>query len=529
MKKLAISSLAVALWLQGSAEAQSPFFQPAANQPWAQQPWAQQPWAQPAVQPAGQPIQLVASRPAPMPPGGMVPVRVHFGGALTRDGVVPVPVYLNQSAAFPASVASGRTPAAGSVTRVQHETLKEPTRKASPPAGESKDAPNPSTISVYHGAPEICDPRFVAPDVDDLRRPHPAPCGYRWYIAGEYLHWWVRPIDSPALLLVDGAPVTASDVDAFDRQGARFTIGRWLPNPHGLWGLEGTIMFTGLRRARNTYQSNGVQLLEHPFIDAGTGAPDSLPVAIDPPALDPREGLTEIEAASRMFGFEVNFRRELCRTSCGHLDLLFGYRQFHLDEAIAVRDRVIYDTAPIPLSDATVIGVDEFGTHNRIFAGQIGLDGEVNWRRLYVGAWGKFAVGGNDEVINVSGWTVVQPTPGRLPPPPQTNGKSFAGSVYTQASNIGSFSDSQLTVLPEVGVNVGYKITDNWRLGAGYNFLYINNVVRPGDAIDTTISRTQIPQLQPLAPAPGPRPAPPSFIESAYWAHGLTVHMEIRY
>jgi hypothetical protein len=72
-------------------------------------------------------------------------------------------------------------------------------------------------------------------------------------------------------------------------------------------------------------------------------------------------------------------------------------------------------------------------------------------------------------------------------------------------------------------------LTSNWRVGAGYNFLYINNVVRPGDAIDTTISPGQVPQLQPQGPTPGVRPAPPSFLESAYWAHGLTVHMEFRY
>lgn len=516
MKKIAVSSLAAALWLQGAAGAQSPFFQPAA-----------------------QPIQPVAARvgsapapqlPAPqLPPGGVVPVRVHFGGALTRDGVVPVHVYTNQNMAPTAA-----PPTAGTISRVQHETLNPPARKGSPPPPAAGDAAPKETITdvlvsddAY--APDIHDPRFVAPDIHDMRRPQRAPCGYRWYVVAEYLHWWTRPIESPPLLLVNGAPVTANDIDGLDRQGARITIGRWIDRPHSLWGVEGVFMFTGRRQSSSTYQSNGVRRLEHPFIDAGTGVPDTLAAAIDPPDLAPRSGVSEIETSSRMYGFEVNFRRELCRTSHGHLDLLFGYRQFHLDEAIAIRDRIVYDTAPGPLSDATVIGVDEFGTHNQIFAGQIGLDGEVNWRKFYVGAWGKFALGSNLETINVSGWTRVQPTPGRALPPPATNGKTFAGSVYTQPSNIGEYADSQLTVLPEVGVHVGYKLTSNWRMGAGYNFLYINNVVRPGDAIDTTISRNQVPQLQPIATAPGGRPGPPTFIESAYWAHGLTVHMEIRY
>jgi len=501
MKKLAVSTLAAALWLNGPAEAQSPFFQPAA------------------------PVQPVAARTAPapqMPAGGVVPVRVHFGGALTRDGVMPVEFYTNQPAAMPAPSAGGGMRAQG-VTRVQHEALPGPTRKTGDAPAEKI---RPEAVAAEE-APHICDERFVAPEGHELYRPNRIPCGYRWYLVGEYLHWWTRPIESPPVLLVNGVPITANDVDTLDRQGARFTIGHWLNHPHTLWGLEGTIMFTGTRRSHATFASNGVDRLEHPFINAAVNAEDSLPVAIDAPALDPRSGVSEIETSSRLFGFEVNLRRELCRSSHGHFDMLIGYRQFHLDEAIAIRDRIVYDTAPVPLSDATVIGVDEFGTHNRIFAGQIGIDGELNWRKFYVNAWGKFAVGANHETIDVSGWTLVRPTPGRAAPP--TGTKDLPGSVYSQLSNIGERDDNQLTVLPEVGVNVGYKLTSNWRVGAGYNFLYINNVVRPGDAIDTTLSPGQVPQLQPLGPTPGARPAPPSFLESAYWAHGLTVHMEFRY
>ena len=174
-----------------------------------------------------------------------------------------------------------------------------------------------------------------------------------------------------------------------------------------------------------------------------------------------RSGVSEIEASSRLFGFEVNLRRELCRSSHGHFDMLIGYRQFHLDEAIAIRDRIVYDTAPVPLSDATVIGVDEFGTHNRIYAGQIGIDGELNPRKFYVNAWGKFAVGANHETIDVSGWTWC----GRLWSGGAPHGQQGPpGSVYSQLSNIGERDDNQLlTVLPEVGVNVGYKLTSAGR------------------------------------------------------------------
>ena len=369
----------------GAARAQSPFFQPPA-----------------------QPIQpVVAMTPAAqqLPPGGVIPVRVHFGGALTRDGVVPVPVYLNQPAG-PMSYAPPPQPGS---------SIRQVSGQAGAGAKDGKGAP--IVVSEDNYAPEVTDPRFVAPNVDDLRRPHRGPIGYRWYTAAEYLQYlYVRPQQTPTLLLVDGVAVSASDIDAKDRLGGRFTIGRWLDTPHTPWALEGTFMFAGLRRARNNYSSNGVTVLEHPFIDAADGVPDTLPVAIDD-AKDPRSGSSSIETASRMWGFEVNLRRELARNNHGHLDLLIGYRQFQLDEAMAIRDRVVYDTVPIPLSDATVTAFDEFGTHNRLFAGQVGIEGELSWRGFFIDGWGKFAMGCNQEVINISGATQVRSTPGRLPPP----------------------------------------------------------------------------------------------------------------
>ena len=501
MKKLAVASLGLALWMGGAAHAQSPFFQPTA-----------------------QPIEPVAATapatPQPLP-GSVIPVRVHFGGALTKDGVMPVPLYLNQPAG-PVSYA----PSQATALRVQGSDLGPNIRQVSGQAG-AKGAT--VVVSEDNYAPEVTDPRFVAPHADDMRRPERGPIGYRGYASAEYLQYLsVRQQKSPPLLLVDGVPVTANDIDVHDRLGGRFTLGRWLENTHTPWAIEGTFSFFGSRRTRHDFASNGVTVLEHPFIDADTGLPDSLPVAIDN-SLAPRAGVSQIETASRMFGYEVNLRRELCRTSHGHLDLLAGYRQFHLDEGISIRDRVVYNTAPVPLSDATVTSFDEFGTHNLLLAGQVGFEVEYGWRGFFIDGWGKFALGGNKEVINISGATQVRPTPGRTPPPDTLNGKNFAGALFAQPSNIGRYEDWQFTVMPEVGVNVGYAFTSNVRLSAGYHFLFLNNVVRPGDAIDTTITRNQIPQLQPLAQAAGSRPAPPTLVESSYWAHGIAAQIEFRY
>ena len=45
--------------------------------------------------------------------------------------------------------------------------------------------------------------------------------------------------------------------------------------------------------------------------------------------------------------------------------------------------------------------------------------------------------------------------------------------------------------LPEIAVNAGYKITPQARLFVSYAFLYVSNVVRPGEQINRNINPTQ--------------------------------------
>ena len=56
-------------------------------------------------------------------------------------------------------------------------------------------------------------------------------------------------------------------------------------------------------------------------------------------------------------------------------------------------------------------------------------------------------------------------------------GPGIWGPPSNRAAALGT-----LRRLPEIGVNVGYDVTPRLRVQAGYTFLYLSNVVRPGDA-----------------------------------------------
>jgi hypothetical protein len=133
---------------------------------------------------------------------------------------------------------------------------------------------------------------------------------------------------------------------------------------------------------------------------------------------------------------------------------------------------------------------------------------------VFVEMTGKVGFGQTVEVVEVSGQSVAL-RPGVPLPVVQT----FQTGVLGQPSNAGKFTRSAFAVLPEASLKVGYRFKDRSRLYLGYNFLYLSDVVRPGDQVDRSAD-----------PAGGvaARPAP-LFAETDFWLQGLLFGLEFRY
>ena len=99
--------------------------------------------------------------------------------------------------------------------------------------------------------------------------------------------------------------------------------------------------------------------------------------------------------------------------------------------------------------------------------------------------------------------------------------------LLAQATNSGHFTRDRFSVVPEVGVNVGWQATPHFKLYVGYNFLYWTNVLRAGDQIDTTLNVPSRPGplLLERNPANPPRPAV-LFRETDLWAQGVNVGLQ---
>ncbi len=167
--------------------------------------------------------------------------------------------------------------------------------------------------------------------------------------------------------------------------------------------------------------------------------------------------------------------------------------------------------------------LDDFRTQNHFYGGNIGVGGWWYWGRWSINPNIQVALGDNVQFLDISGsQRFVSPTG-------QT--QNFTGGLLALPSNIGHFRNNAFSVVPEVGINLGYNITPGIRAFVGYNFLYWTNVIRPGTSIDRSLDVTQIPNF-PVSPTPAPvaglHPAP-LFHQVGLWAQGISFGLQFAY
>jgi Putative beta barrel porin-7 (BBP7) len=166
----------------------------------------------------------------------------------------------------------------------------------------------------------------------------------------------------------------------------------------------------------------------------------------------------------------------------------------------------------------TVIAAnDQFATSNFFHGLDLGLTGDVHhgpWTFIWSA---KLALGATIADVDINGASTAT-VPGAAP-------VATAGGLYALPTNIGSFSSTRFAVSPELTAQLGYDISPNVRVFAGYSLLYWTGLVRPGGTIDTTINPTQL-GGQPLA---GPARPMPQSNTTDYWAQGLNLGAKYKF
>jgi hypothetical protein len=425
----------------------------------------------------------------------------------------------------------------------------DPPPKAEPKPADEKVAP-PAAVPAQamampmenNGKPSLVDTHVGPPE--------------KLWFRGSYLYYHVGDLPIPSVLAtVNGATaIGAQDVDYSWLSGGKLEIGRWLDCRH-TWGLE----FTGflLQEKNRTFTltgdgTAGSPTIGRPILDALPNVPVSIIIASPPVGQTPGfAGRMDVTTSSQLGSLEFGFARNLCYTGCWSLDALAGVRYLDLSESINIQTDTLALGGQTPFtlnaSDPIynrLLVTDRFRTRNQMWAGQFGARAEYRSGIFFGAVRGTVAMGPNQQTSDISGnTTAFQPdriirggviqggqagaAGGLLAVPGGNQPLANGGTANLPYGNAGTQRTDWFAIAPEVGIQAGVQVTRSLRVHLGYNFLYINNVVRPGDMIDTTINGKFVPSNQAFGSQSGPDRPTIQNGRDAFIAHGAEMGFQL--
>jgi hypothetical protein len=233
-----------------------------------------------------------------------------------------------------------------------------------------------------------------------------------------------------------------------------------------------------------------------------------------------------------MWGYEASVRSRVWGDANAHIELLTGFRGLALEEVLQIEDDRTLLQNLAGISKGSLISIrDNFGTSNRFYGGQVGASGQLRSGPWTLDLVGKLGLGVTQQLFSTNGSSGVTPASQSLP--------AQNAGLLALDSNSGRFIRNRFSVVPEVGLTLGYQVNDYVRVYAGYTGLLWSGVARPGQQIDTTLDVKRIPALAkvgtpasflPTTTSPVV-PARPEirFNDTTFWVQGLNCGVEFRY
>ncbi len=356
-----------------------------------------------------------------------------------------------------------------------------------------------------------------------------AACERIWF-RSEFLAWWTKGFAVPELLTTSpsgtdptvagilGQPATSvllgnQDLQGGFRPGMRVVVGTWLGRTQ-TWGIEAS--YLQISSQTDTYQasSSSVPILARPFFNSQSGQEDAELISYP----GQQSGSFTSIASSELQSAEFLLRRSLSRRENVSVDLTLGYRYMQLNDQLEVdsSSSFLAGQSAFP-AGSVVMQTDHFATLNEFQGGQLGMSALFQRQRWTLDASLKIGVGQTTSKVTINGATT-SIIPGQ---PTSVN----SGGFLALPSNAGLFDSQRLSLVPELGLTLGWDFTPHLRGTIGYDLLYWTGVARPGDQIDQNINTGQFP---PPVTSGATRP---EFVlhTSDYWAQGVNLGLDLRF
>ena len=364
--------------------------------------------------------------------------------------------------------------------------------------------------------------------------PSPMLLSERLWLRAEYLHWWTDGMDLPALVTTSPAGTPQADAAVLGEPGTRVLFGNGKINDGSVGGIRFKTGFWLTQQGTFAIESEYFQFLGdqddgfrggggnpivgRPFFDISRGIETAQLIDYNGVV----GGTLNIASQSELRSLLINGRVGLCPVGvCNaqglsdRTDWVVGYRYLDLKESLSFHENL---TSELTSAPGTIVINERFRTRNEFHGLQLGVVHQAQFKRAWLESMLRIAVGNNSQNVQISGSTAITEAGVTV---------QSGGGLLAQRSNIGNYDRTQLTMIPEIGLTLGIRVTDWLDATIGYTALYYPNVVRPGDQIDTDVNRNLLPpEVNPFTGALRPQF---HFVESDYLAHGLTLGAELRF
>ena len=348
----------------------------------------------------------------------------------------------------------------------------------------------------------------------------------RWSVSAEALFAWFKSSPTPVPIITDSY-VDAPGVNVFLGGGSVDTnpnAGFKLTGAYRIdsrLGVELSGFYIPTRRTSSSVSSTGepgsIDLML-PFFDVTINQENVTEISFWPEY----RGSAQATLSNNLGGGELNATWAMPPSDGWRVDLLGGVRFLQLRESYTITTSSPYNPPnPVDIWNTT----DAFDARNRFLGVQVGARAAYDQGPWVGSVSGKLALGSMQQRVSVNGYL-------------ETNDynnygatQTFSGGYFALPTNSGDHSRNTFAVVPEIGLNVGYRLTPQATVFVGYSFLYMSSVARPGEQIDRNINPTQTASYGNDPPVTPVGPAQPtfSFHTTDFWAQTLSIGLAYRF
>ena len=341
------------------------------------------------------------------------------------------------------------------------------------------------------------------------------------WTSADFLLGWGKGRGLPALVTTSpqgtaqanagvlGLPTTTilfgnGDVAEGAQGGVRMDFGVWLDEFDSI-GVGATVWGFAGDKATYANSSTGNPILARPFFNVTTASQDAFLVAF--PGVT--TGSINVRATNEILGTDAYFRTNAWNGRGYSIDVFGGYEFMRFDDDLRIQtSSTIIGGGGLPIG-STIDLFDSFDAHNEFHGGVFGIVSDFRYQSWTLSVLAKVGIGNMNQRVSITGRTVTDTGGG----PVTTN-----SGLLTQTSNIGQYSQSKIAYIPEIGLNLGYAVTDYLDLNVGYRFTWWSSVVFSGDAVDLSVDQTQV-------------VARPAYVirDGEYYLHSLSVGATVRW